>query len=86
MDTIVVASATYVAPKVSNIPMPNGPNFKVWKDTVKIVLGCMDLDIALRQNKLIATEKNANEAKIEKWKLCNRMSVMIVKYFIPEEF
>ena len=28
--------------------MLNGTNFKVWKEAVEIVLGCMDLDLALR--------------------------------------
>jgi len=46
----------------------------------------MDLDIALRQDKPIATEKNANKAKIEKWERSNRMSVMIMKCSIPEAF
>jgi len=46
----------------------------------------MDLDIAIRQDKLIATEENANEAKIEKWERSNRMSVMIMKRSIPEAF
>ena len=79
-----MASATNVSAQVSNIPMLNGTNFKVWKDTVEIVLGCMDLDIALREDKPIATTENANEAKIEKWERSNRMSVMIMKRSIPE--
>jgi len=62
MDTIVVASASAanVSAQVSSILMLNGTNFKVWKDTVEIVLGCIDLDIAIRQDKPIATEENAN--------------------------
>ena len=46
----------------------------------------MDLDIALRQDKPIATEENANEAKIEKWELSYRMNVMIIKRSISEAF
>jgi len=46
----------------------------------------MDLDIAIRQDKPIATEENANEAKIEKWERSNRMSVMIMKCSTPEAF
>jgi len=86
MDTVVVASALVanVSAQVNNILMLNGTNFKVCKDTLEIVLGCMDLDIAIRQDKLIATEENANEAKIEKWERSNRMSVMIMKRSIPE--
>ena len=67
MHTIVVASAlaANVSAQVSNIPMLNGTNFKVWKDTVEIVLGCMDLDIVLQQHKPITTEENTDKAKIE---------------------
>jgi len=54
--------------------------------TPEIVLGCLDLDIALCQDKSIATEENANEAKIEKWEQSNRMSVMIMKHFILKAF
>jgi len=41
MNKIIVASASAdnVSAQVSNIPMLNGTNFKVWKDTVDIVLG-----------------------------------------------
>ena len=46
----------------------------------------MDLDIALRQDKPIATEDNANEAKIEKWEQSNQKSVMIKKRSILEAF
>jgi len=38
MDTIVVASTANVYVQVSNIPMLNGTNFKVWKDTSKLSL------------------------------------------------
>jgi len=54
--------------------MLNCTNFKVWKDTIEIVLG------------YIAAEENANEAKIEKWERSNRMSVMIIKRYILEAF
>jgi len=38
MDIVVVALAANVSARVSIIPMLNGTNFKVWKDTVEIVL------------------------------------------------
>ncbi|XP_015940941.1 uncharacterized protein LOC107466477 [Arachis duranensis] len=56
-----MALATNVSARISSIPMLNGSNFKVWKDTVEIVLGCMDLDIALREEKPTSTSKNLNE-------------------------
>jgi len=66
MDTIVVASAVNISTQVSSIPILNGTNFKVWKDTVEIVLGCIDLDITLQWDKPIAIERNDNKAKIDK--------------------
>jgi len=66
MDTIVVALTTNVSAQVSSIPILNGTNFKVWKDTVDIVLGCIDLDVTLRWDKPIVIEGNDNKAKIEK--------------------
>ncbi|RDX90832.1 Copia protein, partial [Mucuna pruriens] len=62
-------------------PNAEGANFKVWKETVAIVLGCMDLDLALRVEKFILTLDNLQEIKIEKWKLSNRMCLMIMKRF-----
>ncbi|XP_015938871.1 uncharacterized protein LOC107464464 [Arachis duranensis] len=56
-----MALATNVSAQISSIPMLNGSNFKVRKDTVEIVLDCMDLDIALREVKPTSTPKNLNE-------------------------
>ena len=60
MDKVVVALVSNVSAQVNNIPMLNGTNFKVWKDNIKIVHGCMDLDMALRKDKPIVTEENVN--------------------------
>ncbi|RDX96762.1 hypothetical protein CR513_20547, partial [Mucuna pruriens] len=38
--------------------LPNETNFKVWKEDVAIVLGCMDLDLALQVEKPILTLDN----------------------------
>ena len=54
-----VANAT----QVNSIPMLNGTNFKVWKEAVEIVLGCMDLDLALRTERPISTPETSNEVK-----------------------
>ncbi|RVW77086.1 Retrovirus-related Pol polyprotein from transposon TNT 1-94 [Vitis vinifera] len=40
--------ASSISANVNNIPMLNDTNFKKWKEHVIIVLGCMDLDYALR--------------------------------------
>ena len=53
---------------------------------MEIVLGCMDLDFALRTERPTSTTENPNEGKIEKWDRSNRMSLMIMKRSIPEAF
>ena len=80
-------SASSISTNVNNIPVLNGTNFKKWKERVMIVLGCMDLDYALREDRL-ANLTNASTAKqratVEKWERSNRMSLMIMKHSIPE--
>ena len=66
--------------------MPSGTNFKFWEETVEIVLGCMDLDLALRVEQPTPTSDNPNEVKIEKWDRSNRMCLMIMKCSIPGAF
>ena len=77
-----VANAT----QVNSISMLNGTNFKVWKEAVEIVLGCMDLGLALRIERIISTPKTSNEVKIEKCDWSNQMCLMIMKHSIPEAF
>ncbi|CAL0308070.1 unnamed protein product [Lupinus luteus] len=79
-------SATNISAQLNNIPLLNGTNFKVWKEAVEIILGCMDLDLALRMEKPISTPENLDEVKIEKWERSNRMCLMIMKRSIPEAF
>ena len=44
-------SASSISTNINNIPVLNGTNFKKWKEHVIIVLGCMDLDYALREGR-----------------------------------
>ena len=81
-----IISAVNVIAQVNSIPMPNGTNFKVWKEVVEIVLGCMNLDLILRTERPISTMETSNEVKIEKWDRSNRMCLMIMKCYIPEAF
>ncbi|EXB97304.1 (-)-limonene synthase [Morus notabilis] len=53
---------------------------------MEIILGCMDLDLALRTERPTATTENLNMDKIEKWDRSNHMSLMIMKRSIPEAF
>ena len=82
----VPTSAANVSAQLSMIPMLNGTNFKIWKENVEIVLGCMDLDLAIREQRPISTMEDPNTDKIEKWDRSNRMCLMIMKRSIPEAF
>ena len=85
LSLVNIISAANVA-QVNSIPMLNGTNFKVWKETVEIVLGCMDLDLTLRTEWPISIPETSNEVKIEKWDRSNRICLMIMKRSILEAF
>ncbi|CAH1454433.1 unnamed protein product [Lactuca virosa] len=53
-----------------------------------LVLGCMDLDLALRigQPILTAISSVENKRDAEKWDRSNRMSLMIIKRGVPKAF
>ena len=86
LSLVNIVSAANVTVQVNSIPMLNGTNFKVWKEVVEIVLGCMDLDLALRTERPISTPETSIEVKIEKWDWSNRMCLMIMKRSIPKAF
>ena len=79
-------SASSISTNVNNILVLNGINFKKRKEHVIIVLGCMDLDYALREDHpLDLTSASTAEQRsiMEKWERSNRMSLMIMKHSIP---
>lgn len=83
------AKVSTISANVNSIPMLNGTNFKDWKENIEIVLGCMDLDLALRceQPPSLTDASSSNAIKnFEKWDRSNRMSLMIIKRGIPEAF
>ncbi|KAL2516950.1 hypothetical protein Adt_13197 [Abeliophyllum distichum] len=83
------STASTISANINSIPMLNGSNFKDWKENVLIVLGCMDLDLALRIEKptsLTDASSPDDRRNFEKWECSNRMSLMIIKRGIPEAF
>jgi hypothetical protein len=81
---VVAATAPNFVAQINFIPMLSGGNFKSWKESTEIILGCMDLDVALREERPVPTLENPNDAKIEKWDRSNRMCLMMFKRSIPE--
>ena len=80
-------SASSILANVNNIPVLNGTNFKKWKEHIIIVLRCMDLDYALKENHppdLTSASTAEQRSTMEKWEQSNRMSLMIMKHSIPE--
>ena len=61
-----LTNAANLSSQVNGILMLNESNFKIWKENVKIVLGCMELDLALRMERPSFTLESLNEANIEK--------------------
>ncbi|XP_021827532.1 uncharacterized protein LOC110768153 [Prunus avium] len=64
-----------------------GINYKKWKQDVEIVLGVMDLDLALRDDEPARPAEGASasqRSKYEKWQKANRISLMIIKRAITD--
>ncbi|KAL8157842.1 hypothetical protein AgCh_002526 [Apium graveolens] len=82
----VTASANSASAQLSMIPMLNGTNYVSWKENVEIVLGCMDLDLALRKEQPVPTMDDPKTDQIEKLERSNRMCLAIMKRKIPTGF
>ena len=83
------SSASKINANINSIPMLNGTNFKTWHEKLQIVLGVMDLDLALRvsSSASLTAESSSDEKRdIERWEKSNRMCLMIIKKVIPEAF
>ena len=73
---------TTITSYLSGIEQLSGANFKKWKEQIGIVLGCMDLDYALKETtptKPTFESTNEQKALYEKWERSNCMSLMIMK-------
>ena len=86
---LFTASVSTISANINSIPVLNGTNFKDWKENIEIVLGCMDLDLALRTEQpasLTVASSSDDRKNFEKWDRLNRMSLMIIKRGILEAF
>ena len=85
-----VTSSTYnITASINSIHMLNGMNIKPWQENIVIVLGIIDLNIALRvarPSDLTDQNFSAEKQEMERWDHSNRMSLVIMKRTIPEAF
>lgn len=80
---LVNVSSIYA--NLKSIPVFNGTNFGKWKKHIIIVLGCMDLDHAIRVEQpptLIEDSITKQEAIFENCECLNHISLMIMKHSI----
>ena len=78
-----------ITSNINSVPMLNGSNFKEWNENLSIVVGVMDLDLALRvDSPAPVTDLSTSDQKreFERWERSNRMCMMIIKRAIPEAF
>ncbi|RDY14613.1 hypothetical protein CR513_00301, partial [Mucuna pruriens] len=60
---VMTTGVINVSAQINSIQMLNGTNFKVWKEIVDIVLGCMNLDLVLWVEEPIPTMNNLQESQ-----------------------
>ena len=83
------SSTATISANINSIHMLNGTNFNEWKRHLLLVFGCINIDIALREEQPIPlTAKNTPYVKrnFERWDRSNLLSLMILKHNILEAF
>ncbi|XP_050885125.1 uncharacterized protein LOC127088250 [Lathyrus oleraceus] len=85
----LAATITSIYANLNSVMFLNGAYFKDWKENIEIVLGCMDLDLALiKEQHVSPTEFTTSEQMkdYEKWDCSTRMCLMIIKREISKVF
>ncbi|XP_016651498.1 PREDICTED: uncharacterized protein LOC107881677 [Prunus mume] len=75
-------ASVYTGPDLSSIETLNGPNYDKWKLDIEVVLGLMDLDLALIEDKpaaLTASSTSEQKLKFKNWETSNRMSLLVME-------
>ncbi|KAH1046994.1 hypothetical protein J1N35_037778, partial [Gossypium stocksii] len=87
MDSANSSFTATISANISSISMLNGTNFNEWKRHLLIVFGCMNIDIALREEQptpLTAADTPYIKRDFKGWDSLNCMSLMIIKHNILE--
>ena len=88
-SVLYTATIASVYANVNFVLILNGTNFKDWNENIEIILGCMNLDLALRTKQPLTptTSSTLEDGRdYEKCDRSNRMSIMIIKRDILEVF
>ncbi|KAK5777454.1 hypothetical protein PVK06_045421 [Gossypium arboreum] len=83
------SSTAIISANINSIHMLNGTNFNEWKRHLLIVFGCMNINIAPREElliPLIAENTPYVKRDFERWDRSNCISLMITKYNISKAF
>ncbi|XP_057958471.1 uncharacterized protein LOC131151235 [Malania oleifera] len=82
-DSVSVPVSLYSL--ASSIPIFNGTNFSNRNEQIQFHLGVLDLDLALRIDKLVAITKTSYSkprALYRSWERSNRLSIMLMRMCI----
>jgi len=72
----------------ASIEILNVSNYHNWKQDLKFSLGISDLDLALREDKLVISSKSTPEKKKEllaKWERSNRLKLIAIKRTVSKD-
>ncbi|XP_038983363.1 uncharacterized protein LOC120111061 [Phoenix dactylifera] len=69
---------TVFSQSTSCIPILNGSNFSEWKERLTFTLGCMDIDLAFR-------EDMPPKKLYERWERSNRLSLLLIQNHISRK-
>ena len=53
-----LGSLATISTNLNSVPVLNGTNFKDWKENILIVLGCIDLDLVIREDQPASLTEN----------------------------
>lgn len=87
MNSCFVSIMTFSMNNCSaSIEILNGSNFKKWKKGLEFSLGIADLDIGLRETKLVINDQSTPEEKekLAKWERSDRLSLCVIKMTISK--
>jgi hypothetical protein len=74
---------------INSILILTGSNYKEWKDTLEIILGCLDLDIMLQRAKPLVSVEDSSEIVQNahaRWMRSNRLCFKVMQMTISENF